>query len=188
MARCSSSGVTRAKARCPACRQERDARRGPPSRRGYGRAHRAEGDEAIAREPWCHGTPAGPCPYPDTGTPTNPLVFTATGLDLTYQGGNSTFDLFLDAGTAVGNGVQLRASYDLTGDGTWERVETYRYFATDPIPGYEHYTQNQGLLAATGTHGNLRNGTVKLEVWSAIGNNPSTIGIGDRSLLTLPHA
>ncbi|MEV4466393.1 glycosyl hydrolase [Micromonospora echinofusca] len=122
------------------------------------------------------------------GTPTNPQVFTATGLDLAYAGGQTTFDLFLDAGTAVGNGVQVRVSYDLTGNGSWERVETYRYFATDPVPGYERYTQQSGLHSATGTLGNLSNGTVRVEVWSAIGNNPTTVGIGDRSLVKLPHS
>lgn len=115
-------------------------------------------------------------------------MFTATGLDLTYAGGQTTFDLFLDAGNAVGNGVQMRVSYDLTGNGSWDRVETYRYFATDPVPGYERYTQQSGLHSATGTLGNLSNGTVKVEVWSAIGNNPSTLGIGDRSLVQLPHS
>ena len=79
-----------------------------------------------------------------TARPTNPQVFTATGLNLTYAGGQTAFDLFLDAGTAVGNGVQARVSYDLTGNGTFDRVETYRYFATDPVPGYEHYTQTAG--------------------------------------------
>ncbi|MEU5942128.1 glycosyl hydrolase [Micromonospora sp. NPDC047548] len=122
------------------------------------------------------------------GTPTNPVVFTATGLTMTYSGGQTAFDLFLDAGQAVGNGVQARVSYDLTGDGSFDRVETYRYFATDPVPGYEHYTQNAGLLSAAGTPGNLSNGTVKVEVWSAIGTNPTTLGIGDRSLVTLPYA
>ncbi|MFG2103987.1 glycosyl hydrolase [Micromonospora echinaurantiaca] len=122
------------------------------------------------------------------GTPNNPQVFTATGLDLTYVGGQTAFDLFLDAGTAVGNGVQLRVSYDLTGDGGWERVETYRYFATDPVPGYERYTQQAGLHSATGTLGNLVDGRVRVEVWSAIGTNPSTLGIGDRSVVRLPYS
>ncbi|TDB73425.1 glycosyl hydrolase [Micromonospora sp. KC723] len=122
------------------------------------------------------------------GTPHTPLVFTATGLTMPYAGGQTTFDLLLDAGQAVGNGVQARVSYDLTGDGTVERVETYRYFATDPLPGYEHYTQSAGLLTSTGSLGNLSNGTVKLEVWSAIGANPTTLGIGDQSLVTLPYA
>ncbi|MFC7548123.1 glycosyl hydrolase [Plantactinospora sp. GCM10030261] len=122
------------------------------------------------------------------GTPTNPEVFTATGLDMGYQGGQTTFDLHLDAGTAVGNGVQVRVSYDLSGNGTWERVETYRYFATDPIPGYEHYTQQAGLLSATGVLGDLDGGTVRVEVWSAIGNNPTTLAVGNTSLLRLPHA
>ncbi|NYF55839.1 glycosyl hydrolase [Micromonospora purpureochromogenes] len=122
------------------------------------------------------------------GTPTNPVVFTASGLTMAYSGGQTRFDLFLDAGSAVGNGVQARISYDLTGDGSVDRVETYRYFATDPVPGYEHYTQNAGLLSATGALGNLSNGTVKVEVWSAIGTNPTTLGIGDRSVVTLPYA
>ncbi|MFC4019067.1 glycosyl hydrolase [Micromonospora sp. GCM10011542] len=122
------------------------------------------------------------------GTPTNPQVFTATGLNLAYTGGQTGFDLFVDAGTAVGNGVQVRVSYDLTGNGGWERVETSRYFATDPVPGYEHYTQNAGLASATGTLGALSNGTVRVEIWSAIGNNPTTLGIGNQSVLRLPYS
>ncbi|MEH0845917.1 glycosyl hydrolase [Micromonospora sp. CPCC 205711] len=122
------------------------------------------------------------------GTPHNPAVFTATGLNLAWSGGQTGFDLFLDAGQAVGNGVQARVSYDLTGDGTFDRVETYRYFPTDPIPGYEHYTQNSGLLSGVGTLGNLANGTVKVEVWSAIGVNPTTLGIGDQSVVKLPYS
>ncbi|BCJ59714.1 hypothetical protein Jiend_31360 [Micromonospora endophytica] len=122
------------------------------------------------------------------GTPRNPVVFTATGLNLTHNGGQTAFDLFVDAGQAVGNGVQTRVSYDLTGDGSWERVETYRYFATDPVPGWENYTQAAGLHSSTGALGNLRGGTVRVEVWSAIGNNPSTIGVGNRSVLRLPFS
>ena len=41
----------------------------------------------------------------------------------------------VDAGTSVGNATQVRVSYDLTGNGSFDRVETFRYFATDPIPG-----------------------------------------------------
>ncbi|MEU7961283.1 glycosyl hydrolase [Micromonospora humida] len=122
------------------------------------------------------------------GTPSNPVVFTATRLNLAYTGGQTGFDLFLDAGQSVGNGVQARVSYDLTGDGTFDRVETYRYFATDPVPGYEHYTQNAGLQSATGTLGNLSGGTVKVEVWSAIGVNPSTLGTGNQSVVKLPYS
>ncbi|MEH1168721.1 glycosyl hydrolase [Micromonospora sp. CPCC 205539] len=122
------------------------------------------------------------------GTPTNPVVFTTTGLTLAYQGGQPTFDLHLDAGSAVGNGVQVRISYDLTGNGSWDRVETYRYFATDPVSGYEHYTQSVGLQSSTGALGNLAGGSVRAEVWSAIGNNPTTLGIGNTSVIRLPYA
>ncbi|MEU8288788.1 glycosyl hydrolase [Micromonospora sp. NPDC048905] len=122
------------------------------------------------------------------GTPTNAQVFTATGLNLAYSGGQTAFDLLVDAGTAVGNGVQVRISYDLTGNGSWDRVETLRYFATDPVPGYERYTQSAGLASATGTLGTLSNGTVRVEIWSAIGNNPSTVGIGNQSVVRLPYS
>lgn len=120
------------------------------------------------------------------GTPSNPQVFTARGLYARYQGGATAFQLAVDAGTAVGNGVQARVSYDLTGDGTFDRVETYHYFATDPVPGFETYRHTQGLRATSGTLGDLANGTVRIEVWNAIGRAPSVLGIGDRSTVTLP--
>ncbi|MBC9716087.1 family 16 glycosylhydrolase [Streptomyces sp. TRM66268-LWL] len=120
------------------------------------------------------------------GAPSNPQVFTASGVNGAYTGGSTQFDLFVDAGTTVANGQQVRVSYDRTGDGSWERTETYHYFATDPVPGYEHYTQARGLKSQTGAHGTMTNGRVRVEVWNAIGNGPSTLGIGNQSRLTVP--
>ncbi|GAA1953053.1 glycosyl hydrolase [Microbacterium deminutum] len=122
------------------------------------------------------------------GIPRNAVAFTASHLNLRRSDGTPTFDLFVDAAHAVGNATQLRLSYDLTGDGTWDRVETYRYFATDPNPGYEHYTQSSQLRSATGALGDLRNGRVKAEVWLALGNQPGTLGVGDTSVLLLPFS
>ncbi|MEU8531129.1 glycoside hydrolase family 16 protein [Streptomyces sp. NPDC048629] len=122
------------------------------------------------------------------GTPYQPQVFTSGPITRAYDGGATRFDLFADAGTTVANGQQVRVSYDRTGDGTWERVETYQYFATDPVPGYEHYTEARGLRSATGSHGDLVNGRVRVEVWSAIGNGPSTLGIGNQSVVRIPYA
>ncbi|GAA0821891.1 glycosyl hydrolase [Streptosporangium amethystogenes subsp. fukuiense] len=122
------------------------------------------------------------------GTPTNAQVFTATGLTGTYNGGSTTFDLFVDAGTTVANGTQIRVSYDLTGNGSWDRVETYAYFATDPVTGWEHYTQGAGPQSASGTLGNLSGGQVKVEVWSAIGNGTTALGVGNQSLVRLPFS
>jgi F5/8 type C domain len=122
------------------------------------------------------------------GTPANARVFTATGLSATHTGGSTRFDLAIDAGTNVGNGTQVRVSYDLTGDGTWERVETYRYFATDPVPGNERYTEAQGLSSGVGTLGNLADGQVKVEVWNAVGSTPSTLGVGTGSTVVLPFS
>ncbi|TFE58446.1 glycosyl hydrolase family protein [Streptomyces sp. ICN441] len=120
------------------------------------------------------------------GTPHSPQVFTSGPVTRAYNGGTTQFDLFVDAGTTVANGQQVRVSYDRTGDGTWDRTETYHYFATDPVPGYEHYTQARGLRSATGTHGDLRNGKVRIEVWNAIGNGASTLGIGNQSFVRIP--
>ncbi|WP_234039648.1 glycosyl hydrolase [Micromonospora coerulea] len=121
------------------------------------------------------------------GTPHNPLVYTATGVTATYTGGQTRFDLFLDAGTGVGDGTQARVSYDLTGDGSFDRVETYHYYATDPVTGWEHYTETRGLYSGVGTLGNLAGGTVKVEVWNAIGTTPTSLGTGNRSKVTLPY-
>ncbi|MFF7813875.1 glycosyl hydrolase [Streptomyces sp. NPDC007945] len=122
------------------------------------------------------------------GTPYQPLVYTARNVTGTLTPGAATaFRLAVDAGTAVGLGQQVRVSYDLTGDGSFERTETYHYFATDPVPGWERYDQGRGLKSATGTLGDLRGGTVRVELWSAIGNGPSTVRTGTAdSVLVIP--
>jgi len=120
------------------------------------------------------------------GVPHQPQVFTARSLQGSYTGGATRFDLAVDAGTAVGNATQVRLSYDLTGDGSVEREETYRYFATDPVPGAEHYTQAVQLQSSSGAFGDLAGGTVTVQVWSAIGSAPTTLGVGSTSLVELP--
>ena len=128
------------------------------------------------------------------GTPTNALVYNSGAITATYNSAQTTqFALYLDSLTAVANGVQARVSYDFTGDGTFDRVETYNYFPTDPVNGYELYTQAQGVKTATGTFANLSNGKVKLEVWNAIGNNTdlirtsATSANGQQSTVTIPY-
>ncbi|MCF6522884.1 glycoside hydrolase family 16 protein [Streptomyces sp. JJ36] len=120
------------------------------------------------------------------GSPHQPQTFTVSGVDGSYTGGSTGFDLFVDAGTTVANGQQVRISYDRTGDGSWDRTETYHYFATDPVPGYEHYTESRGLKSSSGSHGDMNGGRIRVEVWNAIGNGPSTLGTGDQSVLELP--
>lgn len=124
------------------------------------------------------------------GTPKNPLVFEVKNVKGTLKAGAGTaFTFKVDAGGNVGHAQQARVSYDLTGDGTFDRVETFRYFATDPVPGWEEYTSaRQGLQSASGTLGDLKGGTVRVEVWNALGNGPSTIQVGKGSVLTIPFA
>ncbi|MGS0688891.1 hypothetical protein ACVBEQ_27705 [Nakamurella sp. GG22] len=109
------------------------------------------------------------------GTPYRPVVFEASNVWLTPSGGGSVFDLTVDAGRGIGSAAQTRLSFDLTGDGNWDRVETYRYFATDPLPGPEHYTEAVGLLSSEGKLGEMRGGVVRVEVWSALGEGISVV-------------
>ena len=120
------------------------------------------------------------------GAPHAALTFTARGITGRWTGGTTRFDLAVDAGRAVGNATQVRVSYDLTGDGSVERQEAYRYFATDPVPGAEHYTQAAQLQSSSGSLGDLVGGTVTVQVWSAIGAAPTSLGVGDSSVVELP--
>jgi hypothetical protein len=56
-------------------------------------------------------------------------------------GAGTAFTFKADAGTNVGYAQQARVSYALTGDGTFDRVERYRYFATDPVTGWQDYSR-----------------------------------------------
>ena len=109
-----------------------------------------------------------------------------------YNAGASAFTLHVDAGGAVGAGIQARISYDFTGSGSYGRVETYRYFATDPVAGTEAYTQGVGLASSSGGFAAMANGCAKLELWNAIGNAPTTVRLNAtaaetrQSTLTLP--
>ncbi len=128
------------------------------------------------------------------GTPTNARVYTACGITGTLDSSRTTqFALHVDSGNSVANGVQARISYAPNGS-TYTRTETYHYFATDPFPGRETYTQARGLKSQTGTRANLTDGCVKLEVWSAIGSGTSTLrtsataGEGAQSTVEIPYS
>ena len=127
------------------------------------------------------------------GVPANPLVYTISGLNATFDPTRTTqFTLYVDPGVHVGDAVQLRVSYDFTGDGTFDRLETYRYFATNDVSGWEAYTQASGLLSVTGNIANLANGRVRIEVWAALGTQAiqlrtsASTANGQQSLITIP--
>ncbi|MGW1975644.1 glycosyl hydrolase [Streptomyces sp. NPDC001889] len=123
------------------------------------------------------------------GTPYRPAVYEIRGVDGRLVPGAATaFRLRVDAGTAVGLAPQVRVGYDLTGDGTFDRTETYRYFATDPVTGWEEYTQAVGVKAATGGLGDLVGGTVRLEIWNALGDSGSRVQTGtEGAVLRIPY-
>ena len=127
------------------------------------------------------------------GLPHNPLVYILNDISRVYApSSNTKFNLYLDAGSGVADAAQLRISYDFTGDGSYDRIETYNYFATNDLPGWETYTETKGLQAQTGAFANLNHGRIKVEIWNAIGNHTialrtsaSTLD-GLQSLITIP--
>lgn len=121
------------------------------------------------------------------GEPGKGLVYTATGLTGKLGGGTTSFDVALDAGTKVGQATRVRVSYDLTGNGSWDRVETYRYFATDPVTGWERYTQAVGLESQSGALGDLAKGSVRVEIWNVFGGSTSTVDLTS-SKVSLPFS
>lgn len=120
------------------------------------------------------------------GDPASGLSLTAKNLNGSFAGSRTAFDIGVDT-SGVGNGTRLRVSYDLTGDGTYDRIETYNYLATDPVEGYERYTAERGFASVEGELGALVNGAVKVELWNVLGNSPSTIDLAT-SVLRLPFA
>jgi len=125
------------------------------------------------------------------GTPHNPVVFEIDGVSARYTGQSTRFAFPVDSGASVANAVQARVSYDLDGDGVFDRVETYHYFATNDLPGWETYTHGQGLKSSSGALGDLVDGTVRLELWSALGRQASLVRTGapegqQAAVLTVP--
>jgi len=116
--------------------------------------------------------------------PHDPSTFVATGLTSSHLTGATGFSIKLDAGTMAGAAVQARVSYDWTGDGTWDRTETYPYFATDPVVGDETYTS--GGATVDGSWADLDGGSVRLELWTVFGAATPTVTVGGASTLTAP--
>ncbi|PDP84662.1 glycoside hydrolase [Glycomyces fuscus] len=110
--------------------------------------------------------------------PNDRVVLRADDLTGTHTGGATAFSLPVDSGNAVGNAIQARVVYDLDGDGTDDRTETYRYFATNDLAGWEEYTQGQGATSADGSLGDLEGGSVRVELWSALGDASSRVLLG----------
>ncbi|WP_159942723.1 MULTISPECIES: glycosyl hydrolase [unclassified Nocardiopsis] len=124
----------------------------------------------------------------DGQPPQDPVVLRADGLTGSFTGGGTAFSLPVDSGRGVANAVQVRVVYDLDGDGTDDRTETYRYFATDDLDGWEEYTHGQGLAGQEGSLGDLDGGSVRVELWSALGDQASRVltGPDGGASLTIP--
>ncbi|GGW45996.1 hypothetical protein AB0E64_15660 [Streptomyces caelestis] len=44
------------------------------------------------------------------------------------------------------------------------------------------------MHSSSGTLGDLNGGTVRVEIWSGLGNGPSTVEVGKGSVLIIPYA
>ncbi len=128
------------------------------------------------------------------GTVHSQLAYAITGLNGIYIPADSLkFKIYLDSGTIVGNGSQIKISYDFNGDGTFDRAELYNYFAENPAVDWEEYNETKGMKTAAGSFANMTNGTIKVELWNAIGNGTvdvrtsATSAQGMQSRITIPY-
>ena len=142
---------------------------------------------------------AGAAPTADTipsanggnydGSPKNPDTYEFSGLAATYDGSLTTqLQAYLNS-LSAGNGTQIQIRYDFNGDGKDDALQCYGYFATDgSSTSWEQYPTSG--LATYGTMADFAGGTVKVQVWNAIGNGASQISVdspSDRqSYVTLP--
>ena len=120
------------------------------------------------------------------GEPHDAFEFRADGLHGRYDGGGAVFSLPLDAGTGAGNGTQLRLNFDFDGNGATDRIETYQYFETNNVSGWEVYSQSRGLTSAAGSYSDFDNGSVTVEIWNAIGNSP--VALHEEANVILPYS
>ncbi|MGW5878625.1 glycosyl hydrolase [Nocardiopsis terrae] len=147
------------------------------------------GATALTTEP--DGT-EGTITVPDAGgrnqdgtPPADAVVLELQDLNGSFTGDATSFALPVDSGNGVGNAVQVRVSYDFDGDGSHDREETHHYFPTNDLPGWEVYTESQGLGSGDGEFADLAGGSVRLEIWSALGDQDSEIRVGGGQGATL---
>jgi hypothetical protein len=126
-------------------------------------------------------------------TPHLPVIYTSAGLNATYDATLSTkFNLYVDVPVGSGDAIQVQVQYDFTGDGTWDRTETYKQFALDTVAGWQSYTEATGLVSSSGTFSNLVNGKVRIQVWNALGQHDTHLRVsasatdGSQSLVKTP--
>ncbi len=127
------------------------------------------------------------------GTIHSPLTYVVSNVSGSYISGNQTkFKLNLDAPDTIGNGAQVKVSYDFNGDDTYEVAQIYNYFSTNDVINWEEYNETKGIKTTNGTFANMVNGKVKVEVWNAIGNNTqllrtnATTAEGQQSFISIP--
>ena len=79
--------------------------------------------------------------------------------------GATLFKLSCDAHTDLGQATQLELVYDFNGDKSSVRTEIYNLFPTDPINGWEVYTEANGLWSQKGGFANFVGGTLTARLW-----------------------
>jgi hypothetical protein len=96
-----------------------------------------------------------------------------------------TFNLPLDAGSSIGNGTQATINFDFDGNAVVDRTETYNYFATNDIAGWEVYSQDQQLVAQSRHYADFIGGSLTVDIWNTFGGGDVHLKAG--ASLVLPH-
>lgn len=103
-------------------------------------------------------------------TPTSQLSYSTNGLNGSFNGQGLAFNFAVNA-PEVADIVKLRISYDFNGDGKIDRTELYDPFAIDANGnGFEDYATTKLQSASGSAMQDLKNGSVKVELWRVSGN------------------
>jgi PKD repeat protein len=93
-----------------------------------------------------------------------------------YVTNTTMLSIWVDQNTSLGAVGLCEVSYDFTGDGTWDRNETFGVLSPDPLVGYENFNfldPSMRFPPPAGIVGEayqpLVRGTVLVQLWTSIG-------------------
>lgn len=83
------------------------------------------------------------------------------------SGAVTRFRLHLDSDSQPCSNLQLELSYDFEGDHNIDRKEVYKPFSTDGQDGWQEFSEEIGLLEATGEMRDFEGGQIYATIWNA---------------------
>ena len=121
------------------------------------------------------GLAPGSVSVPPPTVPPTPVTFLLQDVSGTCVRSPS-LSLVLDPGNFLGSRFVARVSYDCTGDGSFDRNESF-LFATDPNPGLEAVTVDTPFDISGSECAPIVNGVIAINIWYDSSRNATLPGV-----------